>query len=92
MDPRVSRIIVDEDDIRNMLEWYEEIDILIYNSMMVSGNADDIDAALQVKRNFLQSVDTNVIEEYLSFNKPIYLNLEKLYSLLDNAYAIQTRK
>lgn len=91
MDPRVSRIIVDENQIRNMLEWYNEIDILIYNSMMLSGDANNIDAALEIKRNFLHSIDTKVIEEYLSFNKPTNLDLEKLYSLLDNAYAIQTR-
>lgn len=93
MDPRASCIDESEEEkLRNMLEWYEECDKLICDSIMLSGSATDIDNAKEVKKFFLKSVDIKSIENYLAYYKPIKLDVLKLNTLLDCAYVVQTKE
>lgn len=90
MDPRQSCTDVDEEvKLQQIIEWYDECNNLIYSSIIFSGNANDIDKAREIKRVFLSCVDIASIENYLAFYKPIKINVSKLYTILDCAYAVQ---
>lgn len=58
-----------------LIQWYDSCEKAI--SQAKSGNGN-IFLARQLKRIFLDTVDLNDINEYLSFYRPIQLNANKL--------------
>lgn len=89
MDPRSERIIVPDDDVRQLLEWSDELEKMIIATIFTHGSAEAIDRVLNLKRIFLKSVPIHLLEEYLSFNNPTPLPLDPIYKLIDEAYAVQ---